>query len=302
MHHSETEGDPRYRTLRAEGIAALDAGRLEAAFDAFAGALEAARALGDEELVERAFCNRAAVLIAMGELDAPIGELRRILMAHRSSENAYLAAYHISRSFELRKEHKKGLFYARLAFDQAERLQRVEWLASSHNKIANLLVAESQFGAAADEYRAALRLLTADDPSRRLTFEVNLGYCELMLEHLATGLSLLYRGLRQARSAGLQRLEMIAHLDICFAHLETGRLRYAAVHGLRGLAMAEASGEADQIKNALFLVGELSALLGDGDQAHRYFSSLQQRFYPDQPFIADFLLSVDVRKMVNLRA
>ena len=55
---------------------------------------------------------------------------------------------------------------------------------------------------------------------------------------------------------------MIAHVDLCYAHLELGRLRDAERHGRLGLALAEASGERDWVKNALYLLGEVAVLGG----------------------------------------
>ena len=69
-----------------------------------------------------------------------------------------------------------------------------------------------------------------------------------------------------------------------------------------GLALAEELEDLDARKNALYLLGEAASLEGDIETARHCFGELQQRFYPDKPFVSEFLLSVDVRKVVNLRA
>jgi Tfp pilus assembly protein PilF len=89
-------------------------------------------------------------------------------------------------------------------------------------------------------------------------------------------------------------------LDLCFAHLELRRFADAWRHGHRALALGPTAG-GDTEKNALYLLGEVANLAGDDQRAQDYFSRLQ-RFYPDAPFLTDFLLAIDVRKVINLKA
>ena len=77
-------------------------------------------------------------------------------MRNQSPINCFLAAYTIARAYELRRDNRKGLFYARLARDRAAVLERPEWLASAWNQIANFLLGDSFFGEAAETYRHAL--------------------------------------------------------------------------------------------------------------------------------------------------
>jgi len=295
-------GCPAYERERSRGLAALEQGDLELARQCFAAALGAARELGDPELVDRAFCNEAAVAISLGEVDAPVAPLREILMRNHSSANCYLAAYNIARAYELKKEHKKGLFYARIARDRAETLAHREWLASAWNQIANFLLGDSFFEEAASTYRRAVALLPGVESSRQLVYLANLAYCDVTLGRVRGAVSMLYRCLRTARKQGWRRVEMIAHVDLCFAHLELGRVRDAERHGRHGLALAEASGECDWVKNALYLLGEVAMVAGASTEGRSRFEQLQRRFYPDQPYLSEFLVSVDVRQLVNLRA
>jgi tetratricopeptide (TPR) repeat protein len=291
-----------YERAREQGVAALDAGRLEEALERFDSALAGARALGDDAVVERAFCNRAAVAIALGDVDGPLPELRGILVRNRSAESGFLAAYNIARAYELRKENKKGLFYGRVAHERALTAGRTEWVASATNQIANLQLAESFFGEAASGYRKALALVPAAGGSRHLTYLANLGYCEVVLGRPRAGARLIYRSLREARRHRWLRLQAIAHVDLCYAWLELGDLERARRHGERGLRLAETIGEQDWVKNALYLLGEAAVLAGDTAAGRERFTDLQRRFYPSQPFIPEFLVGVDVRAVVNLRA
>ena len=90
--------------------------------------------------------------------------------------------------------------------------------------------------------------------------------------------------------------------DLAFAHLESGHPQPAHDAAEEALALAREFDDETGLKNALYLLGQASQLLGDSGTARATFHELQQRFYPDKPFVCDFLLSVDVRKVINLRA
>ncbi|HEV8629001.1 MAG TPA: hypothetical protein VGV61_01705 [Thermoanaerobaculia bacterium] len=283
-------------------VAANEAGRLEEARRHLAAALVAAQRDGDEELVDRAFCNQAALAIALGEGNDPVPRLCEILMRNRSQVSGFLAANNIARACELRREHAKGLFYARLARDRAAALERPDWLAAANNQIANLLLGDSRFEDAAASYREALALVPEAGAARQVAYLVNLGYCELVLGNFRGGFTLLYRCLRAARRNSWVRLESAACIDLCYGHLELGRLEAAERHGRCGLALAERIGESDWIKNALYLLGEVAVLGGSASRGYAWFHELQRRYYPAQPHLPELLLSVDVRKLINLKA
>jgi tetratricopeptide (TPR) repeat protein len=302
MSEPERSGRAEHERLRTAAAAAVQAGNLEEALALLDAAIEQALRCGDAELADRAWCNRAAIAINRGELEEPLPELRRILMANRSQEASFLAAYNIARIYELRKEHKKGLFYAQIARDRATALGNDEWLGAALNQMGNFQVADSHFAVAADSYRRSLALLPEASCEVRHTVGANLGYCALTEGQLQRGLALLYRSLRAARRSGWRRLEMIAHLDLCYGLMERRRLRLSWAHGTRGLAIAEEIGEPDPIKNGLYLLGEVAVMAGEPERGHGLFTDLQRRFYPDQPYLPDFLASVDVRRMINLRA
>lgn len=302
MSQPEAQAASDYDREWRLAVEASEAGRLEDARRHLAASLLAAERQGDEELIERAFCNHATLAIALGEGEDAIPRLCAIVLRNRSLVNSFLAANNVARACELKRENRKGLFYARIARERASLLGRPEWLAAADNQIANLLLADSYFDEAATTYRQALAMVPTADTSRQLTYLANLGYCELVLGRTRPGLDILYRCLRAARQRRWTRLEMIARVDLCYAHLELGRFEHAERHGRRGLALAEQIGERDWIKNALYLLGEVAVLGGASGRAYARFQELQQRFYPQQPSLPDFLLSVDVRKLINLRA
>jgi tetratricopeptide (TPR) repeat protein len=213
-----------------------------------------------------------------------------------------VAAYNIARFYELGKSFKKALFYARIARDRSENLGRRDWLASSHNLIGNTLLAESFIEKACEEYERALALMPEAPSAARARILDNLGYCRILQKRHAEGYSLLYESLRLLRHFNAQRYEISTRLDLCFAHLETGRYGHARRQGSRALRLAEKMDEPDSVKNALYLLGEVENLSGSVDTARGYFARLQRDFYPEAAYLPGFLLAVDVRQLVNLHA
>lgn len=304
----QAETDPearrlaRYEALRDRGVEATRHGRLQEARDCFVAAVEAARHL-DETIQERAFCNLAALDVERGEVPAStVARLRSILTNNGDGENCRSAAYHLARLYDLRKDYKKALFYARIASERSKLCGRAEWLASSHNQTGSLLLAESRFDEAEAELEAALELSPAGDAVHQALILDNLGYCRVVQGDVREGFRCLFEGLRIVRRVAAGSWEQNFHLTLCFAYLELGRWRHAARHGLRAFDAAERAGDANSSKNALFLLGETANLAGDPDLAYTYFSRLQERFYPQHDFLPDFLLAVDVRGLVNLKA
>jgi tetratricopeptide (TPR) repeat protein len=292
-----------YESLRLRAEEAKEAGRLEEALRWYGECLVVARRSGDAELVDRATCNEATVAIALGVIDTRIPPLREILTRNGSPTSCYLASYHLARAYELRKEPKKCLFYARMARERAEQVGQPQRRAAAYNQMGNALLAESSFEDAAASYRQALATMPEELADWRLLCHANLGYCEVMLGRHRPAASRLYRALRAARrGAASPRIEMMIRLDLCFALMELGRLGAAERHALRAHRLVQEIGEVGEVKNCLYLLGQVAVLQDRLDEAREWFGQLQRRFYPEQPRLADFLVGVDVRKMINLRA
>lgn len=291
-----------FDNLKQRGHQAAEAGRLDEAADIFARALELANEHGDPRLIDLAVCNKAAVAIVLGQGQPELPRLREILVQNGDPVNCRLAAYNIARYFELTKNFKKALFYGRIARERAERQERPEWVASSHNLIGNVLLAESMLDEACAEFEQALALMPQEPSVWKARILDNLGYCRILQQRYPEGYALLYDSLRLLRRYRAGRYEISTRLDLCFAHLETGRLAHARRQGGTALRLAEAAGEADSIKNALYLLGEAESLSGDDASARGHFARLQREFFPDAGYLTGFLLAMDVRKLVNLHA
>ncbi len=288
-----------YEQLRDEGRHAIEAGHLAEALEIFEQALERAHEREDENLADLAVCNRSAALIWLGRQQEVMSPLRQILVRNRNARTCALAAYNLSRAHELNKEHKKGLFYGRIARDRAI---AIGWLvAESQNQIGNCLMHDSHFKQAAAEYRQALDLLSEEPTVLRALVAVNLGYCLMMQGDIRAGARLSFQSLRCFRRFGARLYEIWPHLDLCYAYLELGRIRRAREHGRLALAIAEENGETGRIKTALFLLGETERCAGDLEAAWEPLSRLQQDFYPESPQVVELMLAVGMRQVVNLR-
>ena len=291
-----------YDELRRRATELVEAGEYQEALVALDAAHDAALAEGDEVLADRAACNRSAVAIEIGSTAPETPVLREILGRSGDLENCWAAANALARASELDKSYKKGVFYARIARDRAQWLGRNDWLAHAHNRLGNLLLAESHVEEAARNYEQAMELIPADPPVWRAQVLDNVGYCRVLEGRLSEGLTLLYMSVRTLRRCGADRHRISCHLDLAFALLESERFRYAAEHASKALALAERFHDDDSIKNALYLLGDAQAKNGNDFLADQAFNKLQSEFYPDNPQVTRWLREVDVRHVVNLRA
>ena len=306
MSDTQAGGGPQFEQqfeeLKQRGLQAIEAGRLEDAEEVYERALELARRHGDPKLVDLAFCNRAAVTVVLGYGEREVPHLREILVRNGDPVNCRLAAYNIARHYELTKNYKKALFYARIARERAEQQGRREWIASSHTLMGNIFLAESLLDEACAAFETALAMMPVESSVWRARILDNLGYCRVLKGAFREGYRLLYESLAVLRRHGAERYQISTRLDLCFAHLETGRYGHARRQGELALRSAEALGETDSVKNALYLLGEAASLAGDTDVARGYFTRLQRDFFPDASYLTGFLLAVDVRKLINLHA
>jgi tetratricopeptide (TPR) repeat protein len=291
-----------FESLTERGRLAVEAGRLDEAASWYDAALVWAERQGDGEARDRAYCNRATLAIELGDGEAYLNELRRILMRGMKAANGFRAAYALARSYELKKDRGKAQFYARIAREHAELAGSAQWRAWARNLNGNLLLAGSFFADAAREYEEALVLEPAAAGVWRALIEENLGYCRVVQGRRADGFALLYRALRTLRRLGARRYEIHPRLSLCYAHLEAARYRDAERNGRAALTAAAVNDDREGRKMALYLLGETAKLAGDPARARSWFRELQVEHYPESGYLPDLLLAIDVRQLVNLKA
>lgn len=298
---SQGESPEVFEELSERWHRAVEAGDFEKAEEIIKCALAWAQEHGDPRRIDGAICALAAVAIQLGRGDGELPRLREILLRNADAGNCRLAAYNISLHYEFAHNFKKSLFYARIACDRALQLGRADWIAYSHNQLGNAQLGQSFIDEACLEYQAAAELIPAAGVWRAIVLD-NLGYCRVLQKRFAEGYAFLYESLRQLRRFSAERYQVLPHLDLSFAHLETGHYLHARRHGVAAFELAEKFGNAEAMKNALYLLGETANLSGDSEIASGYFNRLQRDYFPDSPYLTGFLLAVDVRKLVNLHA
>lgn len=302
MKTDDRRVDTAFEELRSRGQNAIDAGQLEEAVAILQTAVDLAVQQGDRRMIDLTRCNRGAALVELGRGESELPHLREILVRNGDPVSGRIAAYTIARHYEITKNYTKALFYARITLDRSRLIERRDWIASSHNLIGNTLLAESFIEEACAEYETALALIPDDPSPARGKILLNLGYCRILQGRQTEGYALLYASLRLLRRFGARKYEVLSHLDLCFAHLENGRYRLARRHGSAALALAESLEDRDSIKNALYLLGEIANLVGDLKDARSYFEQLHRDFFPEAGYLPEFLLAVDIRRLVNLHA
>ncbi len=277
-------------------------GRLASALALCDEAARQAEDLGHSELRDLAICNRGSILVNQSKGDEVVRDLRKILLRSSSADNSFLAAYAVSQYHELRGEKDRSLFYARLALSHGENSDLPEFTAFGYNRIANLLMLDSYFEEACGHYEKALELLPGDQDLDRALLFSNKGYCQTVLGDFNRGLKCLFKSLDLIRQKGAEAWERFPRLGLSFAYIELGRWDQARFHGRRALQQSEATQSVEQIKNSLYLLGEAEKLAGNDSAAYEHFERLQAEFYVDKPYIIDFLMATDIRKLINLMA
>lgn len=291
-----------FSDLRDRIRAAVQEGRFDDASTICDEALVWAREHGNDDDLDQAICNRAGILLAQGLGTEALPDLRRILLRSRRAETRFVAAANISKYYDLEHNVEKGLFYARRALEQAEAAEQDDLVATAHNNLANLLVLDSRFPDASEHYRHALGMPDSRLVDRAIVL-ANLAYCESVLGDLDAAFPHLFQSLRILRRAGAESWERLPRLGLAYAYLEAGRYERSLRHGRRALELAEGAPDAsEQVKNALYLLGEAEKLSGNDFAAFSYFSRLQRTFYPDESFVVEVLMTTDIRGLVNLMA
>jgi tetratricopeptide (TPR) repeat protein len=238
----------------------------------------------------------------MGLLLGQAATLQRVLLRSHDPEICFFAAYNTARCYDLERSYGKAAFYARQALRWAAPTGRADCEAMAHNMLGNLHLVECEFEAARTGYERALELMpTAPGIERALVLD-NLGYCHVVLGQLKRGLRLLYESLRMLSRLGAHELRPRPRLSLAFGYLEIGRFEYAARQARAALEEARRGADETSIKNALYLLGQSYNLEGDEARARDCFCELQRTFYPDNGAIPDFLLAIDVRRIIHLKA
>jgi tetratricopeptide (TPR) repeat protein len=273
-----------FDALRKKGREQADRNEVREALATCELALDWAKQYGDRDDEDLVFCNRASILIHAGQGNKVVGKLQQLLMRSHNHTNRCLAAYNISQYYDA-KNIKKSSFYAQLALDYANQMQSTEWIGRCHNRLANVLVADSLFTEAETHYLLG-----------------NLGYCLLLntdrpregLRHLLAARRLFTR-IKFGWRPTLGRLR----LSLCYGYIELERLDRARRHGITALRLGEEIEDTDLVKKALYLLGEVEKQDSNYRAAEDYFIRLRE-YYPENPYLVELLMHTQTHKLINL--
>ena len=294
-----------FEELKSRGEQAVDAGQLEEA----RGPLRSGPHLGPRARrapqVDLGICNRAAVAIELGRGDGELPRLREILVRNGDPVNCQLAAYNISRYYELTKNYKKCAVLRPHRPRRAGVLGRRDWLASSHNLIGNTLLAESFIDEACREYEKALELMRRrsrpSGAARSSTTSATAASCRGATTRATACSTRACASLKRCGAAAVRDLRPPRPL----LRPSRDRAAFASPSGTARAALAlaetmERSGRRSRTPSTCS--ARSPNLSGDVEAARGYFGRLQRDFFPDAGYLPEFLLAVDVRKLVNLHA
>lgn len=291
---------------RERATALLAAGDLRGALQHLDEALGLARRAGDEAFIDWIVASRASVAVELGASEAELLELKEILLRRTDAPTAFRAAYALAIAFDLRRDVRKALFYARIAARHAEELGDPACLASTANHLGAVLAASSRFEEAAEAFRRALALNATekgDSEVWRAQATDNLGYCLIALDRVEEGMAMIHGALETLRRRNATHLFVYPLMDLSFGYLKCDRYAEARFFGEAALERLEAIGPTGDVsaeKNLLYLLGEACHLSGDEADAEAYFDRLAKH-YPEFKNLRTYLEIFDLRNVINLR-
>jgi tetratricopeptide (TPR) repeat protein len=296
----------RFEELNIQAQGAFAAGEADRSLELFAEAERLAAEQGEQDLADRAFCNRCAVLIELDRAAEHLPRLKRILLASRDTKNRWLAAYHTAIACDLADDAERAASYAERAMALAEELGEPYCSARSANLAGILAVRASRFDQAERAYRLAISFHRNQDGHQRNMEAVekdNLGYVLICCGRFEEGLRLCEGARATLESARADHYLHEVLQDLCYGYLLDDQLERAEACGERALELALANDDRLVVKNCLFLLGEVAVRRGDTFRARRRLRELAG-YYPEVALseeIIDVFLATDLTSVVNLR-
>jgi tetratricopeptide (TPR) repeat protein len=199
----------------------------------------------------------------------------------------------------LQNETQRGIFYGQVALDAAIAANEAMWKLGALNELGIIYESDSQFTNSIGCFQQALELIDAvadrDDQSfGRVAIVQNLAYSKLQIGEIEEALALIHGVLDKIQ---VPSTVADSHLDLCYGYLERQDYERARQYGEIALAKAM---EPRQIRNAHYLLGEVSFKAGDVETAEFHFEELA-RYYPEFRNLKSLLFAIDLRSMVNFR-
>lgn len=305
-----------YVRLRDSGYHAMMRGDLDRAKRDFEDALGAAAGCLDEDpdAVEKAEVNLAMIRVQCHEDQLAEKGLREVLLRSLNDDVIRMAAHCLAKILSHRNDHEKALRFARLALEKsrgmADSLPASEVSLRMHSSlglIAAVYGNQSYLEDSLSHYEQALAVLEENPLAEAAhhafywsAYQDAIGYTLVLLGRLQEGRLRLEAAHERTRAFGITDLVAEVAADLCFCHLQLGRLEQARIYGEAALEIAEAQRLDRLRRNCYYLLGEIGSREGDEEAAETWFGKLGQ-LYPQVPFLGEFLRQYDISSMINLK-
>lgn len=286
-------GETRVEQLRQQGLALQRSNRHQDAIATFAEARTLSNDANERELID---INSAFSRISTGDLEASeVRGLPAIVMARHVTDHVIQAAYWLALKNRIEGDISRASRYATIALDSIEGSEREEWRVALMNEVANLQMLDSRFEEAKAGYLELLNISDDSDHFSRFFLLQNLGYTEILSGNPQRGVDLIHQAIATAGNSEESGYLAESWIDLCLGYLELEDYREARTWGELGLESATSD---RQIRNAHYLLGEVTYHLGDLESAEEHFEHLCKH-YPDFPHLKNLLYALDLRKVVN---
>jgi len=280
-------------------LAAIAKDRVEQFDEALALFDEALSLAADEETRELITINKAHAMIGAQRGGPEVQALPMVLMRRRNPRHTFLAAYALLYKHRLSGEAKRSIFYGQLAVSAAKETDRLLWELAALNELGTAYEIDSLFEKAVECFEQALAIVESleDSPSKtssRVAIYQNLGGNKIILGRTREGISMIESVID---SVEIPSSLSDSYIDLCYGYLDLDECEKAREVGEKGLHYA---GEARQVRNAHYLLGEACYKTGDAEAADHHFNELA-RYYPQFRNLKSLLFAIDIRSMLNLR-
>jgi tetratricopeptide (TPR) repeat protein len=300
------DDSPFHLTLR-QAFAELSAGRPDSALTIYRKAWDTVKFDSLPLRRDEAQVGIAAALIELGKPQEAERGLRQILLSASSPRLRWYTAYQLSRICTEKNETDRALFFAYRCLALAQGLQIASFLVASHNRIANLLIFQSDFAHARQHYEKALAHIPpgSQEPfyeAVKTALYDNLGYCMVVLGEALDGLVFLHRAERRARQGGAAHLLPEIAQDLAYGYLHLGDLGQARVRAMQALEAAEIQKNPRVEKNVLVVLCQIHLALNEKDGLYQGYLARLGRHFPGVPDLERLMREFDFVNAINFRA
>ncbi len=293
----------KYEACAREGEEAIKRGDFRDALQLYSDAIVIAHKLKDRYLLHMAIANRSLALIELGDSSRAERGLREIILRSSNDKIIFGASYSLAISLRKQGKYAKALSFAAKALQKSIALKNRDYQARVHNLFGNIYLFQTYIDKAISEYMKALALRQSESPHNIFSMAIlkeNIGYCFILKKDLTQGLSFIEEALEMATSVGNKRCMSDCYQDMCYAYLQLKNLSIAEKIGEKALRLSIENQYKDIEKNCYYLLGEINFLRGNSKKMEAYFDKLQE-FYPNLPFLKEFLKKFDVSEIITLK-